>query len=100
MRLSVGKDASTATNRRQQKEAELNAKNNGIAIVAENGNGRKSLSAASTDYLGEIELSKKPKTLAAYTTALDYFIESCQKTHVEDIERKDLLKEFFVTQRT
>ena len=29
MRLSVGKDASTATARRLQKEAELNAMNNG-----------------------------------------------------------------------
>src|SRR5258706_6906205 len=35
MRLSVGKDAATATARRQQKEAELNAKNNGIGIVPE-----------------------------------------------------------------
>jgi site-specific recombinase XerD len=48
--------------------------------------------AAVTDYLDEVKLSKKPKTLAAYTTALDYFIECCHKVHVEDIERKDLLK--------
>jgi integrase/recombinase XerD len=92
VRVSVGKDASTATNRRQAKEAELNAVNNGIAIVPDNGDGRAPLLAAVTDYLDEIKLSKKPKTLAAYTTALDYFTASCHKVHVEDIERKDLLK--------
>jgi hypothetical protein len=35
MRLSVGKDPATATARRQQKEAELNAVNNGVAVVPE-----------------------------------------------------------------
>lgn len=92
LRVSVGKDAATATARRQQKEAELNAVNNGVAIVTENGNGRTPLLGAVTDYLDEIKLSKKPKTLAAYTTALDYFTESCHKAHIEEIERKDLLK--------
>ena len=33
IRLSVGKDASTATARRLQKEAELNAVNNGVAVM-------------------------------------------------------------------
>jgi hypothetical protein len=28
-------------------------------------------------FLEETELTKKPKTLAAYTTALNYFTESC-----------------------
>ena len=32
VRLSIGKDAATATARRLQKEAELNAKNNGIEV--------------------------------------------------------------------
>ena len=32
-RLSIGKDAATATARRLQKEAELNARNNGVAIA-------------------------------------------------------------------
>lgn len=92
MRLSVGKDAATASNRRQTKEAELNATNNGVTIVPENGEGRTSLLGAVTDYLDEIKLSKKPKTLSAYSTALNYFTECCKKLHVEDIDRKDLLK--------
>jgi hypothetical protein len=47
VRLSIGKDAATATVRRLQKEAELNAKNNGVAVMPENGNnGRTSLPSA------------------------------------------------------
>src|ERR1700688_51636 len=38
------------------------------------------------------KLNKKAKTLAAYTTALNYFTESCPKLFVQDIERADLLK--------
>jgi integrase len=52
----------------------------------------RSLAAAVTEYLEETTLTKKPKTLAAYTTALTYFTESCPKLFLEDIERKDLLK--------
>ena len=36
--------------------------------------------------------TKKPKTLAAYSTALSYFVESCHKLNLEEINRKDLLK--------
>jgi integrase/recombinase XerD len=51
------------------------------------------LNAASVaDYLEETELTKKPKTLAAYTTALTYFRESCHKLNLGDIDRMDLLK--------
>jgi len=91
MRLSVGRDAATASNRRQQKEAELNAINNGVAVVPENGDVT-SLMGAVADYLDEIKLAKKAKTFAAYSTALNYFTESCKKLHVEDIDRKDMLK--------
>jgi integrase/recombinase XerD len=93
VRLSVGKDAADASARRLRKEAELNAVNNGVAVVPENGdNGHRSTAAAVADFLDETKLTKKPKTLAAYTTALNYFTESCPKLYLEDIERKDLLK--------
>ncbi len=93
VRLSVGKDAADANARRLRKEAELNAVNNGVAVVPEKGtNGRGSLVKAVADFIEETRLTKKPKTLAAYTTALNYFIESCPKLFLEDIERKDLLK--------
>jgi integrase/recombinase XerD len=44
------------------------------------------------DFLEETELTKKPKTLAAYATALNYFTESCRKLYLDEIERYDLLK--------
>ena len=92
VRLSVGKDAADASARRMRKEAELNAVNNGAAIVPENSNGQRSLVAAVADYLEETKLTKKPKTYAAYSTALAYFDESCHRLNLEEIERKDLLK--------
>jgi integrase/recombinase XerD len=93
VRLSVGKDPADASARRLRKEAELNATNNGVAVLPENGdNGHRSLAAAVTEFLEETKLTKKPKTLAAYTTALNYFQESCPKLYVEDVDRKDLLK--------
>jgi hypothetical protein len=66
VRLSVGKDAADAGARRLRKEAELNALNNGVAVLPENGNnGHRSLAAAVSEYLEETKLTKKPKTNAA-----------------------------------
>jgi len=93
VRLSVRKDAQDAAARRLRKEAELNAVNNGVAVLPENGNsGHRSLAAAITEYLEETKLTKKPKTHAAYSTALSYLQESCHKLYLHEIERKDLLK--------
>ncbi len=92
VRLSVGKDAADAGARRLRKEAELNAVNHGATIVPENGNGQQSVAAAVAEYLEETKLTKKPKTLAAYNTALSYFMESCHKLNLEDIDRRDMLK--------
>ena len=89
-RLSVGKDAADASSMRLRKETELN---NGDATVPEiAANGHRSVAGSVAEYLEETELTKKPKTLAAYTTALSYFRESCPKLNLEDIDRKDLLK--------
>ena len=72
MRLSVGKDASDATARRLQKEAELNAMNNGLEIVPENGTGtnrsqRRSLSSSRK------QSSLKSQDAGGVPTALGYF---------------------------
>jgi integrase/recombinase XerD len=91
VRLSVGKDAVDAENRRKRKAAELNAVNEGAALVPEAG-GPRSLPALVAEYLEETKLTKKPKTLAAYGTALRYFLESCHKLNIEDLDRRDLLK--------
>jgi integrase/recombinase XerD len=38
-----------------------------------------------------VKLTHKPRSYAFYQTALNYFLESCTKQHLEDIERRDLL---------
>ncbi len=91
IRLSVGKDAADAAAMRLRKETELN--NGDGSVPQTNGNnGHRSLSTAVRDYLEEVRLSKKAKTYAAYSTALLYFLESCHKLNVQDIERRDMLK--------
>ena len=40
---------------------------------------------------GGIKKNKSEKTLAAYSKALEYFQESCSKTFVDTIERRDML---------
>lgn len=90
VRQSVGKDPADASARRLRKQAELNATNNGVAVLPENGH--RSLAAAVADYLDEVNITKKPKTYAAYSTALGYFQESCSKLYLEEIDRKDLLE--------
>ena len=93
VRVSVGKDAADASVRRFRKEAELNAMNAGVTVVPENGNnGQRSITAAIAEYLEETRINKKPRTFAAYSTALGYFVESCSKTYLADIDRKDLLR--------
>jgi integrase/recombinase XerD len=60
--------------------------------MPQNGHEPKRLDVAVAEYLEETKLTKKPKTYVAYTTALKYFIESCPKVYLQDIDRKDLLK--------
>jgi len=89
-RLSVGKNAQDALTQRDKKSIALNAAEHGIVIAVPlaieaaqsngnggiDGNGHRLLDTAVTEYLGEIKLGKKPKTHAAYSTALNYFLES------------------------
>jgi integrase/recombinase XerD len=91
-RLSVGKDAVEARNRRDRKQAELIARSRGVEIVTPDQDDRRLISTEIAKYLEEVKLTSKPKTLAAYTVALSYFAESCTKTRLEDIERVDMLK--------
>jgi hypothetical protein len=90
IRVSVGENPVDAHARWLRKAAELDAVNKGAVIVQEHG--ARSVATAVACYLADVKDAKKPKTLAAYTTALSYFTESCHKLNVEDIDRKDLLK--------
>jgi integrase/recombinase XerD len=90
VRLSVGENPVDAHARWLRKAAELDAVNKGAVIVQEHG--ARSVATAVACYLADVKDAKKPKTYAAYSTALSYFVESCHKLNIEDIDRKDLLK--------
>jgi integrase len=60
--------------------------------VSESGEGRRSLVGSVAAYLADVKLTHKPRSYAAYKTALDYFCESCHRLYVEEIDRHDLLK--------
>jgi len=92
-RKSVGPDPANAFARKLRKETELKAASQGIAIESEtSAEAGRSLEAAIATFLEETKLTKKPKTYAAYLKTLTYFQESCQKSYLEDIDRKDMLK--------
>jgi integrase len=89
----VGNDGTVALNRQVRKQTEMQAQSQGIEIASEDSNPNLTpLLEAISGYLEEIRLSKKPKTLSAYTTALNYFKESCTKEYVEEIDRRDMLR--------
>ena len=93
IRVSVGKNAADALTRKQRKEAELEALAKGVRVVSETEESRrKLLSAALSEYLEEVKLSKRPKTFAAYRVACEYFQASCHKLYLDEIDRKDMLK--------
>jgi integrase/recombinase XerD len=103
-REKVGTDAAEADARRRRKEAELAAIDHGIAVVgksAPDASSPRPLIAAIEEYLTDVKLKEqinKPEnygrhsTYGCYSTALCYFRESCTKTYLEDIDRRDLLK--------
>ena len=92
VRQSVGKDASTAAARRQRQQQVLASKAAGLKLVEEGTADGLLLADAVVAYLEDIKISKKPKTYAAYSTALEYFLESCNKPRVTEIDRQDLLR--------
>lgn len=95
-RRSVGSDASQAAGKRSLQEGIRNAQKSGIqnvpALDSVNGSKGTVLVQAVAVYLEQTRLAKKPKTYAAYKTTLDYFLESCKKQTLEEIQRDDLIK--------
>jgi integrase/recombinase XerD len=90
-RRVVGPDPKEAARERLKLEAVLAAKNNGVELAAAK-DGRRTIADAAADFLEDTQLTKKVKTLAAYSVALRYFQESCRKTYVDEVDRRDLLK--------
>jgi integrase/recombinase XerD len=92
VRRSIGKDAATAAARRHQQEQVLASKAASIRIADEGNQDGTLLGEAVAIYLDEICKTKKHKTWAAYKISLSYFLDSCSKARVTDIERSDLLE--------
>jgi integrase/recombinase XerD len=92
VRQSVGKDAATAASRRHRQQQVLASKAAGLRLVAEDSSDGVMLADMVSEYLEDIRISKKPKTYAAYSTALAYFLESCNKQRLTEIERQDMLR--------
>src|SRR5258708_31462240 len=92
-RLSVGIDSDVAHPRQIRKLAELRALSQGLVVtdVEEEAN-KNHVKVAVHDFLEEVQLTKRDKTWRGYKIALKYFQESCDKTHLEDIQRIDLLR--------
>ena len=90
---TVGPDANLALAALDRKNHELNGAKLGIAPVASASIATpgKSLAAAIKDYLEEVEQTKKPGTYDQYEVALRYFGESCKKSHIQSLDRKDML---------
>ena len=92
-RLSVGRDPDTARQRQDRKLAELRALSQGLLVedIEEEAN-KNQVQLAVREFLDEVQLTKQDKTWRGYKIALTYFQESCDKTHLEDIQRIDLLR--------
>ncbi len=86
IRQSVGKDARRG---RATSPPAADLSQQSCRHKLDDGPGRRfSLADAVASYLEDVRISKKPKTYAAYKTALEYFLESCNKAgHAESIDR-------------
>jgi integrase/recombinase XerD len=92
VRQTVGKDAISAAARRHRQEQILASRAAGIRVLDSRNGQDVLLINAVNDYLDDIRLGKKPKTYAAYKTAVDYFSESCKKQYLAELDRRDLLQ--------
>jgi integrase/recombinase XerD len=94
LRRSVGKHALAADAQRHQQEEILVARAAGFkaGLKFVDDTGKILLSKAVTTYLADVQLAKAKKTYAAYNKALDYFMESCKKTYLADVDRRDLVR--------
>jgi integrase len=92
-RQSVGSDGTVAYNRQLRKQAEMDAQASGVVVVSSSAGPKLTpLAESIAEYLEEIEVSKKPKTFSAYSNSLKFFQESCTKKHLEEIDRRDMLR--------
>jgi integrase/recombinase XerD len=92
-RVSVGSDATAAYNSRVRKQRELDALASGLIVSNPiEDDSRLRIRSAIDDFFEEIQLGRQRKTWMGYRVSLQYFLESCGKSFLDDLERKDLLR--------
>ena len=92
VRLSVGKDPAMLAARRQRKEAELNAVNNGVSVVPENGERASVGSSSGRRIPGRNEAHEEAEDAGRVHDCAELFHRILPQTQLEEIDRKDLLK--------
>jgi integrase/recombinase XerD len=96
IRKSVGTNAAQAVAKQYLQEGILAAKNAGVenvpALPDSQGKSGRLLVHRVAVYLDGMRLTRKPRSYNAYKNALNYFIESCSKQTLEELERADMLK--------
>jgi integrase/recombinase XerD len=91
-RVPAGKDTERAWDAKLKKESDLKAAARGVVITAPGASSKgPMLTDAVKAYLDEVAATKKASTHAAYSLSLGYFMESCLRQHVSEVERADLL---------
>jgi len=92
-RISVGADAAAAYNSRIRKQRELDAIAAGLIVSNPiEDDSRLRIRSAVDDFLEDVQLTRHRKTWRGYCVSLSYFQESCDKSFLEEVERKDLLR--------
>jgi integrase/recombinase XerD len=91
---AVGPDAQQAADKARVKEAQLTAERNGIVPPAprpEPKPERTPLNSVLDDYVEYVRYHRSLRTYRTYRPILQSFKEFCTKTHVDEVEREDLL---------
>jgi integrase/recombinase XerD len=93
-REAVGPNAQDAVDKARMKEAQLTAERNGIIPAApkpEPKPERTPLTSVLDDYVEYVRYHRSLRTYRTYRPILQSFKEFCTKTHVDEVEREDLL---------
>lgn len=81
-----------AMTRFKQAEVVVHAAKVGLAVPGQNVERKTTLASAVELYFGNLEARRAdPKTIKTYRIAVNGFVASCKKLHVEDIDKQDIL---------
>ena len=92
---TIGQDSGVALAAKLRKEKELAARQSaseaGLTVVGNSVKERVLICDAIAEYLSDCQAHRARKTFAGRKRTLDIFMQSCNKTYLDQIERRDLL---------